>query len=258
MQIVTELERIGEEKMLLHMMKARFGSLPAWAADEVKYADITDIKDWGSRFFSANSVKELLGEGHGMQYVTPAEQIAEASKILLDQIKARFGSIPQWAKDKIKYADIETIEELRIRFFSANSLEEVLSEEKKMKYTINAARRSEGTKILVSLMEARFGDLPHWVQNKIKHAGIASIEDWCINVLSADSPEEVLGETRRYVTTAERTGIRKMFLRLMESRFASLPQWAADKIEYADIPDVKDWCIRLLNVNSVEEVLEGK
>ncbi len=255
MQIITDLERIGEGKMLLSLMEARFGRLPPWATDKVNYADIAEIKDWGSRFFSANSAQELLGEEYIMQYVTPAEQIAEASKILLGQIEARFGNIPQWARDKIRYADITAIEDLCIRFLSADSLEEVLSEEKKMKYAISAARRSEGTKILLSLMEARFGSPPHWAQDKIRHADIAAIEDWCTEVLSADSLEEVLGETRRYVTSIERIGIRKMFLRLMESRFGSLPQWAADKIEYTDFPDVKDWGIHLLNENSVEEVL---
>lgn len=69
----------------------------------------------------------------------------------------------------------------------------------------------------------------------------------------------------RYVTTAERIGMKKgmhqegtrMLLRMMEARFGTVPQWAKEKIEQADISAVEDWGIRLLSANSPEEVLRG-
>ncbi|MCP4105586.1 MAG: DUF4351 domain-containing protein [Desulfobacteraceae bacterium] len=50
------------------------------------------------------------------------------TKLLLRQMEARFGTIPQWAKQKIEHADIATVEDWGIRLLSANSLKEVLVE----------------------------------------------------------------------------------------------------------------------------------
>jgi len=52
----------------------------------------------------------------------------------------------------------------------------------------------EGTKILLRLMEARFGAIPQWAKERIEQAEIAAIEDWSIRLLSANSPEEMLAE----------------------------------------------------------------
>ncbi len=64
----------------------------------------------------------------------------------------------------------------------------------------------------------------------------------------------------RYVTTAERIGMRKegtkMLLRMMEARFGAVPQWIKEKIEKADIAAIEEWGIRLLSANSPEEVLK--
>ncbi len=43
-------------------------------------------------------------------------------------MKARFGTVPQWAKEKIEKADITAIENWSIRLLSANSPEEVLAD----------------------------------------------------------------------------------------------------------------------------------
>ncbi len=50
-------------------------------------------------------------------------------------------------------------------------------------------------------------------------------------------------------------GMAKILVRQMEARFGALPQWAEQKIEHADIAAVEDWSIRLLNANSLKEVL---
>jgi len=70
-----------------------------------------------------------------------------------------------------------------------------------MQYVTTAERiglrkgmHQEGTKILLRLMEARFGAIPQWAKERIEQAEIAAIEDWSIRLLSANSPEEMLAE----------------------------------------------------------------
>jgi uncharacterized protein YaiL (DUF2058 family) len=138
-------------------------------------------------------------EERKMQYVTTAERIGMhrgETAILLRQMEARFGTVPQWVTDKVKKADISKVQDWSIRFLSANSPEEVLREKKpKVRYVSDAERTGMhrgSSKILLRLMEARFGTLPQWAADKIKNADIAAIEDWSIRVLSANSPEELL------------------------------------------------------------------
>ncbi len=67
----------------------------------------------------------------------------------------------------------------------------------------------------------------------------------------------------QYVTTAERIGLRKgmhqgetkLLLRQMEARFGTVPKWAKERIEQADINAIEDWGIRLLSADSPEEML---
>ncbi|MCP4345883.1 MAG: hypothetical protein GY795_10205 [Desulfobacterales bacterium] len=128
-----------------------------------------------------------------MRYVTTAERIGE-TKMLLCQMEARFGTIPQWAKDKIQHADVAALETWGIRMFYANSVGEVLREKKEKKRYVTNAERIGETKILLLLMKTRFGSLPQWAEDKVKNADVAAIEDWSIRVLSANSLEEVLKE----------------------------------------------------------------
>ncbi len=41
-------------------------------------------------------------------------------------METRFGSLPQWAEDKIRNADVAAIENRSIKVLSANSVEEML------------------------------------------------------------------------------------------------------------------------------------
>jgi predicted transposase YdaD len=51
-------------------------------------------------------------------------------------------------------------------------------------------------KMLLQLMEARFGDIPADVVTRIEAAGEAVLDRWAVRVLTATTPEEVLDDTR--------------------------------------------------------------
>ncbi len=48
------------------------------------------------------------------------------TEMLVRQMEARFGALPQWAKQKIGQADITSVENCSIRLLNANSIEETL------------------------------------------------------------------------------------------------------------------------------------
>ena len=41
----------------------------------------------------------------------------------------------------------------------------------------------------------------------------------------------------------------------LEQRFGALPHWAAEKIEAADLATLERWCIRIMDAESLEDVL---
>ncbi len=47
-------------------------------------------------------------------------------------------------------------------------------------------------RILLRMMEARFGRLPRWAKEKIEQADMEAIESWSIRMFSASTPEDVL------------------------------------------------------------------
>ncbi|MBF0110951.1 MAG: DUF4351 domain-containing protein [Magnetococcales bacterium] len=55
------------------------------------------------------------------------EQIGEA-KILTRQLKRRFGTVPDWASEKIAKADLSSLEDWSLRIFDAQSLDDVFSD----------------------------------------------------------------------------------------------------------------------------------
>ncbi|MEO5329750.1 MAG: DUF4351 domain-containing protein, partial [Magnetococcus sp. THC-1_WYH] len=55
------------------------------------------------------------------------EQIGEA-KILTLQLQRRFGTVPEWASEKIAKAELPSIEEWSLRIFDAQSLDDVFSD----------------------------------------------------------------------------------------------------------------------------------
>ncbi len=65
-----------------------------------------------------------IGEQRGEQR---GEQKGEA-KILTRQLQRRFGSVPDWASEKIAKADLSSLEEWSLRIFDAQSLDEVFSD----------------------------------------------------------------------------------------------------------------------------------
>ncbi len=41
---------------------------------------------------------------------------------------------------------------------------------------------------------------------------------------------------------------------LLEVRFGGLPEWARERIEHAELPEIEKWSIRLFEVKNVEEI----
>ncbi len=52
----------------------------------------------------------------------------EAAKILTRQLQRRFGTVPDWANEKIAKADLSSLEEWSLRIFDAQSLNDVFSD----------------------------------------------------------------------------------------------------------------------------------
>ena len=59
------------------------------------------------------------------------------------------------------------------------------------KYISQGIQQGEA-RILLRLMETRFGKLPPWIMDKIRHADTESIESWSLRLFSANIPEDVL------------------------------------------------------------------
>jgi predicted transposase YdaD len=45
-----------------------------------------------------------------------------------------------------------------------------------------------------------------------------------------------------------------LLIRLLERRFGALPGWARDRIASADIADLEEWSLRVLDAASLDEV----
>jgi len=52
----------GERRLLLRLLRARFGELPASAVARLETADMADIERWGERMFDAGTLEEVLDE----------------------------------------------------------------------------------------------------------------------------------------------------------------------------------------------------
>ncbi len=46
-------------------------------------------------------------------------------------------------------------------------------------------------------------------------------------------------------------------LLLMKNKFGTVPQEVESRIQYADVPTMQHWMVRLLTANSMEEVFQG-
>jgi len=52
----------------------------------------------------------------------------EGASILTRQLQRRFGTIPDWASEKVSKADLSSLEDWSLRIFDAQSLDEVFSD----------------------------------------------------------------------------------------------------------------------------------
>ncbi|MBF0416059.1 MAG: DUF4351 domain-containing protein [Magnetococcales bacterium] len=55
-------------------------------------------------------------------------QQKEAASMLMRLLQRRFGSIPDWASEKIAKAELSSLEEWSLRIFDAQSLDDVFSD----------------------------------------------------------------------------------------------------------------------------------
>jgi hypothetical protein len=55
----------------------------------------------------------------------------------------------------------------------------------------------------------------------------------------------------------QREGAVALLTRQLERRFGALPDTARDRIAAADVPDLEEWSLRLLDARTLEEVLRG-
>ncbi len=72
----------------------------------------------------AERVGELRGEQRGEQ----RGELRGEAKILTRQLQRRFGTIPEWASEKIIKAEPSSLEEWSLRIFEAQSLDDVFSD----------------------------------------------------------------------------------------------------------------------------------
>ncbi|MBF0262472.1 MAG: DUF4351 domain-containing protein, partial [Magnetococcales bacterium] len=68
-----------------------------------------------------------LGEQRGVQIGEQRGRQEGAATILTRQLQRRFGTLPNWAEEKIAQADSEALEAWSLRIFDAQSLEELFS-----------------------------------------------------------------------------------------------------------------------------------
>ncbi|MBF0137840.1 MAG: DUF4351 domain-containing protein [Magnetococcales bacterium] len=52
----------------------------------------------------------------------------------------------------------------------------------------------------------------------------------------------------------EKKGRSKMLTRQLERRFGHVPDWASEKIAKANQPTLEEWCLRILDAQSLHEV----
>ncbi|MBF0436750.1 MAG: DUF4351 domain-containing protein [Magnetococcales bacterium] len=71
---------------------------------------------------------EQRGEQRGRQEGEKKGEQKEASKILTRQLQRRFGTVPDWASEKIAKADLSSLEDWSLRIFDAQSLDDVFAD----------------------------------------------------------------------------------------------------------------------------------
>ncbi len=75
----------------------------------------------------AQSVAQSVIENTNPKWAQMVRQEGEA-RILTRQLQRRFGTVPDWANEKIAKADLSSLEEWSLRIFDAQSLDDVFSD----------------------------------------------------------------------------------------------------------------------------------
>ncbi|HIJ84269.1 MAG TPA: DUF4351 domain-containing protein, partial [Magnetococcales bacterium] len=77
------------------------------------------LSTYGAGKWEGEQIGEQRGEQRGRQ--------EEGASMLTRQLQRRFGSIPDWASEKIAKAGLSSLEEWSLRIFDAQSLDDVFS-----------------------------------------------------------------------------------------------------------------------------------
>jgi flagellar biosynthesis/type III secretory pathway protein FliH len=59
---LDEGQKKGERTLLLRLLRARFGELPAAAVARIQAAEVAELERWGERVLSAQMLAEVLDE----------------------------------------------------------------------------------------------------------------------------------------------------------------------------------------------------
>ena len=78
-----------------------------------------------------------------------------------------------------------------------------------------------------------------------------------VNMLAARVEQWEKNIEQRGEQQGERIGEARMLLRQLQRRFGDLPSDARDKIAKADLPILKEWSLRILDAQSLEDVFES-
>jgi hypothetical protein len=64
MEMVTSFERFarqeGAMKMIMLLLREKFGQLPDWAEQKIRDAEVTQLEKWAKALISKSSLEEIL------------------------------------------------------------------------------------------------------------------------------------------------------------------------------------------------------
>ncbi|MGB5686653.1 MAG: DUF4351 domain-containing protein [Candidatus Electrothrix sp.] len=55
----------GEVRLLLRLLRKRFGDLPGWAEERLRQASSAMLETWSERILTASTLDEVFSEGKG-------------------------------------------------------------------------------------------------------------------------------------------------------------------------------------------------
>lgn len=137
---ISRVEPIGMEqgaaRVILLQIEQRFGSVPDWVKDKVANANMDDLDLWAVKIIDSYEIEAIFQKKiQKKPYITSVERIGMekgekigVSKYLHRLIEQRFGSVPDWVKDKMATLDIDSLYSLIGEVLDANSMEAIFQQ----------------------------------------------------------------------------------------------------------------------------------